>query len=96
MLGHGAKFDQKMEQAIAALLSHRSIEEAAREVGVSANTLSRWMKEPEFEDGVPRGAPHGVLPCHRTTARCCGRCRDDPAEDHAGHERAGSNSAACR
>jgi hypothetical protein len=50
MLGHGAKFDQKMEQAIAALLSHRSIEDAAREVGVSANTLLRWMKEPEFQD----------------------------------------------
>ena len=49
MLGHGAKFDQKMEQAIAALLSHRSIEDAAREVGVSANTLLRWMKEPEFQ-----------------------------------------------
>jgi transposase-like protein len=49
MLGHGAKFDQKMEQAIAALLSHRSVEEAARAVGISANTLLRWMKEPEFE-----------------------------------------------
>ena len=50
MVGHGAKFGQKMEQAIVALLSHRSIEEAAREVGVSANTLLRWMREPEFED----------------------------------------------
>ncbi len=49
MVGHGAKFDQKMEQAIAALLSHRSIEDAAREVGISANTLGRWMKEPEFQ-----------------------------------------------
>ena len=49
MLGHGAKFDQKMEQAIAALLSHRSIEDAAREVGISPNTLARWMKEPEFK-----------------------------------------------
>jgi transposase-like protein len=49
MLGHGAKFDQKMEQAIAALLSHRSVEEAARAVGISANTLLRWIKEPEFE-----------------------------------------------
>jgi hypothetical protein len=49
MVGHGAKFDQKMEQAIAALLSHRSIEEAAHEVGISPNTLQRWMKEPEFE-----------------------------------------------
>jgi hypothetical protein len=49
MVGHGAKFEQKMEQAIAALLSHRSIEDAAREVGISANTLVRWMKEPKFQ-----------------------------------------------
>jgi transposase-like protein len=48
MVGHGAKFEQKMELAIAALLSHRSVEDAARAVGVSTNTLLRWMKEPEF------------------------------------------------
>ncbi|HTW65870.1 MAG TPA: hypothetical protein VME17_14690 [Bryobacteraceae bacterium] len=50
MVGHGAKFEQKMELAIAALLSHRSLEDAARAVGVSTNTLLRWMKEPEFQD----------------------------------------------
>ena len=49
MVGHGAKFGQKMEQAVVALLSHRSVDEAAREVGVSADTLLRWMKEPEFQ-----------------------------------------------
>lgn len=49
MLGHGAKFDHKKEQATAALLSHRNVEEAARAVGISANTLLRWTKEPEFE-----------------------------------------------
>ena len=49
MVGHGAKFRQKMEQAIAALLSHRNVEEAARAIGISANTLLRWTKEPEFE-----------------------------------------------
>lgn len=49
MLGHGAKFEQKMQQAIAALLSHRSIEQAANEVGISATTLQRWMKEAEFQ-----------------------------------------------
>src|SRR5208283_4901952 len=38
-----------MEQAIAALLSHRNVDEAARAVGTSANTLLRWTKEPEFE-----------------------------------------------
>jgi hypothetical protein len=48
MVGHGAKFEQKMELAIAALLSHRSVEDAARAVGVSTHTLLRWMKEPEF------------------------------------------------
>jgi hypothetical protein len=49
MLGHGAKFTPKMEQAIAALLFHRSVEAAARAVGINPNTLLRWMKEPAFE-----------------------------------------------
>jgi transposase-like protein len=49
MLGHGAKFGQKMEQAIAALLCHGSVEAAARAVGINPNTLLRWMKEPEFK-----------------------------------------------
>ena len=38
-----------MEQAIAALLSHRNVEEAARAIGISANTLLRWTKDPEFD-----------------------------------------------
>src|SRR2546422_356990 len=49
MLGHGAKFGHKKEQAIAALLSHRNVEEAARAIRISANTLQRWIKEPEFD-----------------------------------------------
>jgi hypothetical protein len=49
MLGHGTRFEQKMEQAIAALLSHRNVEDAARAVGVSVNTLQRWMRMPEFK-----------------------------------------------
>jgi hypothetical protein len=49
MIGHGAKFAQKMELAIAALLSHKSVEDAARAVDLSTNTLLRWMKEPEFQ-----------------------------------------------
>ncbi|MFZ0935807.1 MAG: hypothetical protein WA015_15910 [Bryobacteraceae bacterium] len=31
------------------MLTHRNVEEAARAVGICANTLLRWMKEPEFE-----------------------------------------------
>jgi hypothetical protein len=49
MVGHGAKFGRKKEDAIAALLTHRSIEEAARAIRVVPNTLQRWMKEPEFD-----------------------------------------------
>ena len=49
MVGHGTKFGRKKEQVIAALLSHRSIEEAARAAGIGVNTLLRWMKEREFQ-----------------------------------------------
>jgi hypothetical protein len=49
MTGHGSKFERKKEEAVAALLTHRNIEEAADAVGIAAKTLLRWMKEPEFE-----------------------------------------------
>jgi transposase-like protein len=49
MTGHGAKFGRKKEEAIAALLTHRNVDEAARSVGVDPKTLLRWMKEPEFD-----------------------------------------------
>jgi transposase-like protein len=69
MLGHGTKFGQKMEQAIAALLSHRNVDEAAREVGVSVNTLSRWMKQPEFEAALREAR-------RRLAERAIGRLQD--------------------
>jgi hypothetical protein len=49
MKGHGTKFGRKKEEAIAALLSQRSIEEASRVAGIGVNTLQRWLKEPEFK-----------------------------------------------
>ena len=49
MTGHGAKFGRKKEEAIAALLSQRNVEEAAHVVGVDAKTLLRWMKQPDFD-----------------------------------------------
>jgi hypothetical protein len=49
MLGHGAKFGRKKEAAILALLTHRTLEEAARAVGVVPNTLLRWQQDPEFD-----------------------------------------------
>src|SRR5271168_2225493 len=49
MVGHGTKFGRKKEEAIAALLTQRNLEEAARAIEVAPNTLLRWMKEPEFD-----------------------------------------------
>jgi|SRR5277367_6507197 len=49
MKGHGAKFTRKKEEAIAALLTQRTAEDAARAIGIAPSTLLRWMKEPEFD-----------------------------------------------
>ena len=54
MKGHGAKFGRKKEEAIVALLSQRTTEDAARATGIAPTTLLRWMKEPEFDAFLPR------------------------------------------
>jgi len=60
MTGHGAKFGRKQEEAIIALLTTRSVEEAARAVNIATKTLLRWMKEPEF-DASYRAAKHAAF-----------------------------------
>ena len=40
---------RKKDEAIAALLTQRNLDEAAKAAGVAANTLLRWLKMPEFE-----------------------------------------------
>ena len=47
--GHGAKFGRKKEEAIAALLVQRKVEEAAKSIGIAPKTLLRWMQVPEFD-----------------------------------------------
>ena len=54
MVGHGAKFSRKMEEAVAAVLSQRNLDEAARVAGVGVATLMRWQKLPEFQDALRR------------------------------------------
>jgi hypothetical protein len=49
MKGHGTQFSRKMESAVAALLTQKNQEEAARASGVSVATLLRWQKLPEFQ-----------------------------------------------
>ena len=49
MMGHGTKFGHKKEETIAALLSQRNVEEAARFVNIGTKTLLRWLQLPEFD-----------------------------------------------
>lgn len=49
MAGHGTKYARKKDGAIAALLSTRTLEEAAREADISVRTLLRWLKRDDFQ-----------------------------------------------
>ncbi len=60
MKGHGAKFGRKKEEAIAALLSSKSVEDAARAIGLNANTLLRWRQIPEFRDAYRKARREAV------------------------------------
>jgi len=42
-------------EAIAALLTQRSVEEAARVAEIGTQTLYRWMKDPEFDAAYREG-----------------------------------------
>ena len=49
MAGSKTKLGYKKEDAIVALLSQRSVEDAARACKTAVRTLYRWMKEPDFD-----------------------------------------------
>ena len=66
MAGHGEKLGRKQEEAIAALLSQRNIEEAARAAGVGTRTLIRWLKLPEFGKEYRKARREAV---HQSVAR---------------------------
>jgi hypothetical protein len=55
MNGHGTKLKRKLEEAVAALLTQRNVEEAARSVGISTASLMRWQKLPEFQAAYREG-----------------------------------------
>jgi len=47
--GHGTKYWRKKESVIAALLTARNHEDAARAADISLKTLKRWLRMPEFQ-----------------------------------------------
>lgn len=50
MNGGRSKFGRKHQQAIAALLTEPTHEQAAKKAGISATTLQRWLGEPGFQE----------------------------------------------
>ena len=48
-MAQASKLGRKQDQAIAALMTQRNVEEAARVAGVGVRTLWRWLKIPEFQ-----------------------------------------------
>ena len=49
MAARGSSLVRKQEEAIAALLTQRNIDEAARTAGISTRTLLRWLQLSEFQ-----------------------------------------------
>ena len=49
MAGSSSRLTRKQEDAIVALCSNRSVEDAARACNTPARTLFRWLKEPDFD-----------------------------------------------
>jgi hypothetical protein len=49
MTGFREKLGVKQEAAVLAMLTARSVEEAARVAGVAPRTLYRWLKQKEFD-----------------------------------------------
>ena len=82
MTGHGTKFGLKKEEAVAALLVQRNLEDAARAVGISPKTLLRWMKGARVRRCVPSGAARGFLAVHRAASAGFFRGGHDSAEDN--------------
>src|SRR5712691_10860896 len=66
MVTPGSKFTRKKEEAIAALLTQRNVEEAARAAGIGTQTLLRWLKVPEFGKEYRKARREAV---HQSVAR---------------------------
>ena len=72
MKGHGAKFGRRKEAAIAALISTRTLAEAATEANVSVRTLIRWMKIPEFREELNAVRRDGLSQAGARLQQACG------------------------
>ena len=72
--GHGQKLTRRMETAIAALLSHQTLPEAAANANIAASTLRRWMRLPEFQEAYRVARARLLETATAELRRCCLEC----------------------
>src|SRR5260370_41508656 len=84
MAGHGEKFGRKKEDAIAALLSQPSVEQAARVAGVGTRTLVRWLQVPEFKAAYHKARRDAFRPGYCPFTASIWRGSLDDSKNHAG------------
>jgi transposase-like protein len=94
MITAGSKFTRKKEEAIAALLSQRNIEDAAKSIGIGTQTLLRWLKIPEFDEAYRKARRAAVSQIEREAATGDQRGGLDAAQDHGGPEHPGVHPGA--
>jgi len=56
--GHGEKYSRLKEPALVALLSSKTLEEAAKKAGIAVSTLRRWLQNPDFRKEYDEGKKH--------------------------------------
>jgi sensor histidine kinase regulating citrate/malate metabolism len=49
MVGHGERYSRKHAQAAEALLTARTLEQAAEMVNINVRTLKNWLRRPDFQ-----------------------------------------------
>ena len=62
---YGSMLNRKKEAAIGALLTHRTIEDAATAIGISSKTLRlrRWLKRSEFQTAHQQARRESLSQC---------------------------------
>src|SRR5690242_4464077 len=96
MKGHGSKFGRKQEEAIAALLTQRNIEEAAKAIGIVPNTLLKWMRDPQFDSAYREARRAAFQQCNSQASTGKQRGRHHSAEAHGGARYAGVGESTSR
>jgi hypothetical protein len=96
MKGDGTKLSRKQQEAIAALLSTRTVEDAARSCNTPPRTLYRWLKEYDFDASyrAAKKAAYGqsIARLHHLSSASL-----NFRESHAGSGHAcGDESSGCR